>query len=205
MDSLLSSLLSFLLLYKYVALFAVAFSAAIIIPLPTDMVLVAIGAFSYQHYFSFWISVAVTVIAEVAGDLIDYSLSKRYAHVVIREKYVRKYSFFTRLEDSFRKYTGLTIFLTRFVGILSPLTNFLSGFEKIKVRIFVLYDFLGNLVDTLALLSVGYLIGDNWESISDKLSLVTEVLAAVIIVFFIYRIFGKKNKKTEDEKPPISG
>ena len=134
-------------------------------------------------------------MAEVLGDSFDYLVSKKFGHVVIREKYVKKYSFFVRLENFFRKYTGTTIFLTRFVGVLSPLTNFLSGFEKIKIKKFIFYDFLGNFTDTIVLLTLGYIIGDNWESISGKLSVVSGIVAAAIILFFVYKIFGRKSNK----------
>ena len=203
MENILTTLLSYLLLYKYIALFAVAFSAAVIIPLPTDSVLVAIGAFAFHDYFSFWLAFLVTVIAEVSGDMLDYYLARKFGHVVLKEKYAKKYSFFTRLEDYFHKYTGLTIFFSRFVGIISPLTNFLSGFERIDARVFLFYDILGNAVDTVLLLSVGYFIGDNWENFSGQIGLVGTIIGILLVAFVIYQMymFKLKNKRVKQKCP----
>lgn len=192
MEVTLSTLLSYILLYKYFALFVITFSAAILLPLPTDTMLVAIGAFAYQGYFSFWLAFTITVGSEMLGDYIDFYIAKKYGHVLLREKYARKYSFFTKLETFFQQYTGLTIIFTRFVGILSPLTNFLAGFEKIKTSKFLFYDFLGNAADTIMLLTTGYIIGDNWETISEQVGWVGGIVAVGLLAFFVYTMWRRK-------------
>ena len=82
MSNFVALLLSFLLLYKYWALFAVIFVAAVLVPLPTNSVLLAAGAFASQGYFSFWLSLAVAVGANIAGDCFDYFLARRYGRRV---------------------------------------------------------------------------------------------------------------------------
>ena len=199
MSSVLATLLSYLLLYRYTTLFCIMLIAAIGIPLPTDTLLIAIGAFSFQGYFNLWISLTVAVIANVIGDTSDYLLAKKYGHVLVREKYAKKYSFFIRLEKFFNLYTGLTIFVTRFIGILSPLTNFLAGFEKIPTRKFMWYSFLGNTTDTLMLLTAGYFIGDNWESVSGSVTWIGSLMSIIFILFALYHIFGFTKKSDAGE------
>ena len=48
MSSILSPLLSFLLLYKYVGLLVFTFADAVILPLPGNTILLATGAFASQ-------------------------------------------------------------------------------------------------------------------------------------------------------------
>lgn len=52
--NILSSLPSYVLLYKYVAIALVVYSGAVILPLPANAMLLAVGAFASQGYFSFW-------------------------------------------------------------------------------------------------------------------------------------------------------
>src|SRR6185369_5114107 len=132
MTQILDFLLSYLLIYKYITLFIVVFSSAIILPLPIDILMTAVGAFSSHGYFSFWWSLAVAVSANVSGDIIDYFIFKKYGHAVLQEKYVRKYSYFLKLEEYVKHHAGLTIFVSRFVGVLGPLVNFLAGYIKVS-------------------------------------------------------------------------
>ena len=192
MTSILDFLLSYLLIYKYVTLFIVVFSSAIILPLPIDILTTAVGAFSSHGYFNFWLSLAVAVGANVSGDIIDYFIFKKYGHAVLREKYVKKYSYFLKLEEYVKHHAGLTIFISRFVGVLGPLVNFLAGYIKVPTSRFIFFDLLGNFFEFLLLLSLGYVIGDAWGNISSLLSIFEWLLLVGILIYFAFYLFKKK-------------
>ena len=52
MTAILSALLSYLLLYKYFAIFVLVFAGSFIVPLPGNAMLFAMGAFSSQGYMN---------------------------------------------------------------------------------------------------------------------------------------------------------
>src|SRR5271170_7278391 len=118
MDSLLTPLLSYLLLYKYVALFIIVYTGAIMIPFPVNAMLLALGAFASQGYFSFWISLMVAVTANTLGDLTDYGVARKYGEWVIHKLHFDKVRFFTRLKEELRTDAAVTVFTTRFAGSL---------------------------------------------------------------------------------------
>ncbi len=182
--------LSYLLLYKYVALFIIVFFAGIIIPLPINTLLMAVGAFSVQGYFSFTLSLVVATVSNVLGDMLDYWVFRRYGHAVLREKYANKYSFFLRLEDYLKRHTAISILVSRVVGILGPPVNFLSGYLKINFGKFLFYDVIGNTVFVLIFLIIGYLLGDEWQNITGFVSLASGtvlVLALLGVIWIVYR------------------
>ena len=78
----LAALLSWLLLYKYIALFAIVYSAALLLPLPVNATLLAVGAFSSQGYFNFWLSLAIAVTANTLGDLTGYAITRHWGEAV---------------------------------------------------------------------------------------------------------------------------
>ncbi len=120
-------LLSYLLLYKYTALAVVVYISALLLPLPSNAMLLAVGAFSSQGYFSFWISLAIAVTANTLGDLTGYAITRRYGVTVIRTLRLDKVRFFNQLQTELRTDAAITVFLTRFAGWLSTVSNFLAG------------------------------------------------------------------------------
>jgi membrane protein DedA with SNARE-associated domain len=193
--NILNELLSFLLLYKYYALFAVVYSAAVILPLPGNAMLLAVGAFSSQGYFSFWLSLTVAVVANTLGDLTDYGLARHYGERVIRLLRLQRFKFYVQLQDELRTDAAVTVFTTRFAGSLSPVANFLAGLVGVPFKTFLAYDFLGNFIEPAVALSIGYLVGDYWDNFSSLLEIVAAIVAVAVVMFVLFRMYRRMMKK----------
>ena len=195
MESLLAPLLSFLLLYRYVALFVIVYSGAILIPWPVNAMLLAVGAFSSEGYFSFWISLAVAVIANTLGDLTDYGITRKYGEVVIRALRLNRVRFFDQVREELRTDAAITVFITRFAGSLSSVTNFLAGLVAVRLKTFFVYDLLGNIIEPFAALFIGYLVGDYWSDFSNFFALLAAIFAVGIVIFVLLRIHRRITRK----------
>lgn len=197
MDYLLGPLLSYVLLYKYATLFVVVYSASVILPLPTNAMLLAVGAFSAEGYFSFWLSLAVAVTANTLGDLTDYGITRRYGAWIIRKLKIDKSRFYNQLKEEFRTDAAITVFTTRFAGSLSPIASFLAGLVGVPFITFLIFDFLGNVIEPFGALFLGYLVGDYWSEFSGLLGLIAGIVAVLIIMFVLIRIYRRMMKKYE--------
>jgi membrane protein DedA with SNARE-associated domain len=193
--NILNSLLSFLLLYKYYALFAVVYSSALLLPLPANATLLAVGAFSSQGYFNFWVSLVVAVVANTLGDLTGYSITRIYGERFIRLLRLHKFKFYVQLQDEFRTDAAITVFLTRFASSLSTVANFLAGLVKVPIKIFLFYDFLGNLIEPGAALTIGYIVGNYWTDFSNFFELGGAVVSLGVVMFILFRIYRRMTKK----------
>jgi membrane protein DedA with SNARE-associated domain len=193
--NILTWLLSELLLYKYVALFIIEYTGAIILPLPVNASLLAIGAFASQGYFSFWVSLLVAITGNTLGDLTDYWLTRKYGEKVIRWFKLDKVRFFNLLKEELKSDAAITVFTTRFAGSLSSITNFLAGMVGVPFRTFLLYDFLGNFIEPGVALGVGYAVGDYWTNFSSFFGLVTGVITVSIVIFILVRMYKRVTKK----------
>jgi len=200
MSLLLSPLLSYLLLYKYLFLFAVVYAAAVILPLPTNAMLLAVGAFASESYFNFWLSLGIAVAANTLGDLTDYGLTRKYGKRLIRALRLDRLQFFKNLEMELRTDAAVTVFTTRFAGSLSPVANFLAGMVGVPFRTFVFYDFLGNIIEPFGALALGWAAGDYWNDFSGPLSTVAAIVAVGIVMFVLVRIYRRiEGKYGKDE------
>ena len=183
MSAFLGPLLSYVLLYKYVALFLIVYSGALLIPWPVNATLLAVGAFSSQHYFSFWVSVVIAIVANTLGDLTGYAVTRIVGEPVIRVLHLHRLKFFYYLQDEFRTDAAVTVFTTRFASSLSTVANFLAGLANVPFLTFLVYDFFGNVLEPAGVLLLGYLVGDYWSNFSNLLSLLAAIVAVAVIMF----------------------
>jgi membrane protein DedA with SNARE-associated domain len=92
---------------------------------------------------------------------------------------------------------AITVFSTRFAGSLSPIANFLAGLVGVPFMVFLANDLLGNLIEPFVALGLGYAAGDYWSDFSGTLELVAGIVAVVVIMFVLYRIYRRMTKRYE--------
>jgi membrane protein DedA with SNARE-associated domain len=195
MDALLTPILSYVLLYKYAAIFFIVYTGAIIIPWPANAMLLAVGAFASQGFIDFWMSLTVAVVANCLGDLTDYWIARTFGERVIRRLKIDKVRFFIRLREELVTDAAVTVFITRFAGSLSSITNFLAGFVEVPFMTFLWFDLFGNFIEPFGALALGYAVGNYWSDFSNLLSLIAGIFAAAIVLFVLARIYRRMMRK----------
>jgi membrane protein DedA with SNARE-associated domain len=195
--NILNSLLSYVLLYRYVAIGLVVYFSAVILPLPSNAMLLAVGAFASQGYFNFWFALAVAVITNTLGDLTDYGITRKWGERVTRFLHLHKFKFYDQLREELRSDAAITVFTTRFAGSLSPVANFLAGLVGVPFKVFLLNDFLGNFIEPFAALGLGYLAGNYWNNYSNLLEIVAAIVAVAVIMFILWRMYRRMMRRLE--------
>jgi membrane protein DedA with SNARE-associated domain len=164
---LLSTLLSFILLYKYQALFGIAFLAALALPLPASSTLAAAGAFASQGYMNIYTVFVVAFLGNLAADATGYFIARIYG-----KRLLRKIGFgrlldgehYHDLEDYLKHFSSSLIFLSRFLTQVGPTVNILAGLTEVSYRKFFIVDIVGELTYVSVYLLVGYVLGNEWEN-----------------------------------------
>jgi membrane protein DedA with SNARE-associated domain len=198
MTTFIFSILSYILLYKYVALFLVAYLAALLIPLPSNTSLLAASAFASQGYLNIYIVIVVAFLANEAGDLTGFFIARKYGKGMLMKIGFRKIMIsekYEQLEKFIVLHSRITIFVTRFVGGIGPLVNILTGLsEKIHFKRFLVYGVAGEFVYVMTLSLTGYFVGSAWEDVTSTLEIVSLVGAGLLILFVIKKMFFQKMK-----------
>ncbi|MCL4399936.1 DedA family protein [Patescibacteria group bacterium] len=191
MEPVLTFLLSYILLYKYIALFLIVFSAAIILPLPVTELMFAVGAFVNQGYFNFAATLIISQVANVLGDLVGYFITHKYGYGVIHKFKLDRSRFFERMKEELNIHVRSTIFITRFAGGLGPAANFLSGAVRVPLKLFFIYDFLGNLIYFLGILLIGNLAGSYWENFSQIISIFVSIIMVTTLLLGLWHLYKR--------------
>ncbi|MEI6378217.1 MAG: DedA family protein [Candidatus Falkowbacteria bacterium] len=202
--------LTYLLLYKYLALFLLVAVAALGVPLPASMLLVAAGAFAVQGYFDIKFVLLAAFLGCVLGDSVGYGLSSRYGQAVLiriglgRIFRSRRY---LAIEKIFDMHSGKIIFLSRFlVSSVGPAVNVLSGIAWIKARRFYLAMISGEAVYVLMYCTVGYVLGSEWEEIINILENLGVIIGLSVLLglgLIYYQWRRMKNKRLKRNQSPM--
>lgn len=194
MDYIIASLLSYLLLYKYVALFIVIFLSGALLPLPMNTMLVAAGAFIGQRYFDPCLTFGVAEIANVLGDSVGYFVARKWKDSAFVQRFMKKYKYVKKVESFMQKHARLTIVATRFMGAPGTAVNYISGVAGVPVRMFLLCDIIGNALDIGLFLTIGYFLGSFWQEYSDISSLLSLIALVVLCIVILSLAMWRKRR-----------
>lgn len=174
-------LFAYLLLYKYLAIFVLVFLAAVIYFLPTNSILITIGIFTGQGYFSLPLSLTVAVLAASLGDSFDYWLARRYGDRIMAWLLRRRLNLMA-WRAYLDKHGGDLVILSRLTGSTSLATSYLAGWLNFPRSAFIRGSVIGNLLAVLLMFAVGFVIGAHWESVEESVRLSAVFFIALVIL-----------------------
>lgn len=179
-------LLELLFTYGVVVLAPILLFAAIGVPLPGSLLLVAAGAFASGGELSFPVLLIASIVATLGGNAIGYWLGLQGGEAATA-RWGRRFRIsegnIARAQYLFIRYGGLSVLFSRFpLSPLSAIVNILAGAARYPVRSFTVLNLIGVTVWASVYAGLGYAFGANWETISSLLSNVTQGLTLVVII-----------------------
>lgn len=185
--------------YGYFGMFLAMILEAVIIVIPSELILATGGILASQRIFSFWGALLTGVIGSVFCAVIIYLMGYFGGRPFI-DKY-GKY-FFMKQEDIekaeawFQKYGMLASFIGRNFPIVRTFISLPIGMMRLDFWPFVLYTTLGSIPWTFAFVYVGYSLGNNWvilQEYTSRLKVPIYILLFLLVVRYIYRKVKKRN------------
>ena len=158
-----------LLTYGEWALGAATLIGALGLPLPTTMLLLAAGAFMRQGALNWQAAISLAAIGAVAGDSASY-LMGRYSGGAAWHG-LQTTARWQQALGVFRRWGGLTVFLSRF--LLTPLAlpvNLIAGSTHYTLWRFLGSVVFGELLWVLIFSGLGYAFADQWQAVSELIS-----------------------------------
>ena len=193
MASLVQLILPYILLYKYWAIFVITLIAALAFPIPPGTLLMASAAFASQGYFSFFWVVAIGSLGNITGDNIGYFIARRYGVRILNRIGFRKIlasEKYKNIEKRIQRRPGFLIFITRFEVFSNLCVNIICGLGKVPYSKYVFFSAIGEITQVFLYCLIGYLVGDNWPTIS---ALISKFLWGIILIAVVLiAVFWKK-------------
>ena len=185
---------------SYGGIWVVSFLANIVIPIPEEIILLALGYLSGTGSINGALVIPIVFSALITNDIILYSLSKRGSKFT---NFLYKTFFAKRLEKKgtywLEMNLGKIVFLSRFLIQLRFIGPFLAGTRGMPIKKFVLCDAAALLIYTPLFIGLGWYFHTRVISIIEEVSVIKNLVLLVmglIIVFllakFTYRTIFKK-------------
>jgi membrane protein DedA with SNARE-associated domain len=193
MSQLFLTLLTFFQAYGYPSLWVTVFVAAVGVPLPINLLLLASGAFAALGDFNVVLLALIGVTASICGDNIGYWLGRTWgskglswlerSHI---GKRLLPADVVTRSHSFFARHGGWAVFLSRFlVGALGGVINIVAGSELFSYRVFLICDVAGEILGVVLPLILGLTFGASWEALGTVLSTLSLVLLSLLVSIFL--------------------
>jgi membrane protein DedA with SNARE-associated domain len=186
-------LLSEILIYGVPLLFAVILVAAVGVPFPVSLTLVAAGSFAKQGEMSLLPVMLAASLAAIIGDQIGYGLSRWGGRRLIN-RITRRVGGVAKIKEAealSKKWGGPGIFFSRWlVTGVGPWLNVTSGIAGYPWQRFIFWDALGEVLWVVLYVMLGYLFSDRVQYIADILgNLAWALLAFIVAIIFGWKLF----------------
>jgi len=169
-------------------LFGVGILAAIGIPLPSTLTLMAVGTFVATGDLDPVTSFLTALAAAVAGDQIGYHIGYLSGNSV-EDLLSRKPSGAAQLargKHLIRRWGSMSVFLSRWlVAPVGPTINILTGASDMRWFRFSIWDLAGETAWVTIYLGIGYAFRGNIEALADLLGNASWTIIAVGATIFL--------------------
>lgn len=174
-------LLTGLLNHGALALGGTLFLAALGVPLPATVVLVATGAFIRQGVMSVQAAATVAVMAAVAGDACSYLVGRLLGdRFLLRWKESQAWQ---AADHRFQRWGIWSVFVSRF--LLTPIAlpvNLLAGSTRLAWPRFMVAVVAGEILWVAAFGGLGLAFADSWEALSQLASDLTGTFMGALLL-----------------------
>jgi len=192
----------------FVFTFVITYVEHIFPPSPSDVLLVFIGTVIGIGTIGFTPTLIIATSGSTLGFLTAYWLGRKFGMGLVDKGWLPfvTVNLIEKVEKWFEKYHGLIIVINRFMAGTRAVVAFTAGITKMKLPRTVLYSTLSAILWNALLLWLGMLVGARWREADAYLStygwVVTSILVALVVVWFIRRRTKRKSAKAEEPIGP---
>ena len=184
--------------YGYFGMFIAMILEAVIIIIPSELVLATGGILASKKIFTFWGAFLVGLFGSVFCAVILYAFGRFGGR-----KFIEKFGkyFFMKKEDLeksevwFKKYGLISCFIGRNFPIIRTFISIPIGIHKLNFFKFCIYTILGSIPWTFLFVYCGYQLGNNWVILTKyvtKLKIPIYILIGLLIIKYISGIIKKR-------------
>lgn len=183
--------------FGYLGMFLGMVLEAVIIIIPSELILATGGILAGQGVFSFWGAFITGLLGSVFCAIIIY-----YMGYFGGKGFAMKYGKYFFMKDNeveksdswFNKYGLIAACIGRNVPIVRTLVSLPIGIARLSFKRFLLYTIIGSIPWTFVFVYFGYALGNNWvilKQVTSRLKVPIIILIVVLVVSWIYKMLKK--------------
>ena len=167
-------------------------------PVPSEIVMPFAGFLVSSGNFNLWYVVLAGTVGNVVGAVIAY-----YVGLYLGRGFILRYGKYILLEEKylsltekwFSKYGEKTIFFCRMLPVVRTINSLPAGIGKMNMKKFLFYTFLGSIPWNFALTYLGFVLGKNWNIISNYSHILDILVGIVVSAFIVWFVITHRRKR----------
>ncbi|OIP57109.1 MAG: alkaline phosphatase [Candidatus Levybacteria bacterium CG_4_10_14_0_2_um_filter_36_16] len=179
----------------YVGIFILMALESALIPIPSEITMPFAGFLASKGQLSFTLIVIVGTLANVAGSLAAYYIGYVLEETVLLG-IIKKYGKFVLLSEHeynrarkwFEKYGDKIIFISRLLPAVRTVISLPAGMFEMNLKKFIVYTTFGCLIWSIFLTYIGFVLGENWNSLEPYYRKFEFIIAGLIILAVVVYI-----------------
>jgi membrane protein DedA with SNARE-associated domain len=198
-----ASLTNLVATYGLIAIFITMAGESAGLPISSEIVVPLGGALAAQGKLNFVLVVLVSSVANLAGSLIAFYLTRRFGEQVVLSRFGRWLGLsrgHLRLAHRFFGRFGLwAVFAGRLLPIVRTYISFPAGLSRIGYVRFTLATLAGAIPWNFALAYAGYKLGQHYEAVAATLGpFAIPIAIGVVILLAVAWWFGRRMGEDEE-------
>lgn len=172
-------------------------------PVPSEVTLPFIGYLASIKSFSLFGAITIASLAGIIGSLICYFIGyfggNPFLHF-IEKKYKSTVKPINSSKKWFDKYGKFSILFGRLLPVVKSFISFPAGIAKMNIFTFIIYSSIGIIVWNTILISLGFILGSNWNMVEKFISeykIIVGIVFLILLSYFIYIKFIKKRRSSK--------
>jgi membrane protein DedA with SNARE-associated domain len=185
--------------YGYIILFSALVLELIAFPLPGELMMTYCGFLVYQSKMNWIISILVASAGVTLGITISY-----FVGTILGKRFFEKYGSYIHLGPAqmektskwFESSGNKLLILAYFIPGIRHITGYFSGITEIAYKRFALNAYLGAVIWTTTFISLGKVLGPNWDKFHNYISKYL-IIGSLIISLMLIIIYTYRNHRTQ--------
>ena len=183
--------------FGYFGMFLGMVLEAVIIIIPSELILATGGILASKGIFNFWITFLVGLLGSVFCAVVIYFMGYFGGKTFIK-KY-GKYFFMkdndiSKSNDWYSKYGLIASLIGRNIPIIRTLISLPIGISRLSFTKFLLYTTIGSIPWTFVFAYFGYTLGNRWTVIKDITDRLKVPIIFLLIIYLLSKIYYKIKK-----------
>jgi len=193
------TVLGFVTQYGAVSLFFLMMLGIIGLPIPDETLLVFSGYLIHKGTLNPVATFGMAFLGGASGITVSYWLGRVYGFKLIH-KYGRYFHLteerFAKVHNWFERSGRWSLFFGYYIAGVRHFTAMVAGASELEYPVFATFAYSGAFIWVLSFLSLGYLIGDQWqrasENIHEYMAIAAIVMVAIVVIYFLARRIWKR-------------
>ncbi|AJA48759.1 hypothetical protein CPAST_c26920 [Clostridium pasteurianum DSM 525 = ATCC 6013] len=170
------------------------------IPIPSEIILPFGGYLSFQGHLNLVIVIISGTLGGTTGSIIAYFIGSLGGRPLV-EKYASKLHLskekIEKSDSMFNRYGDKIIFFSRLLPVIRTFISLPAGVAKMNFSKFVLYTVVGSAIWSTFLVYLGFIMGENWETIHSYYHYADIAVVILLVIFIIYKVVTRKKAVRE--------